>query len=248
MKIAVMPVAILVYWQAVASSGLVSSYLLPPPLAVWQAARELWQSGVLERHILTSLTRVFSGFGISCLIAFGLALIVNASRTVELMLAAPLAFIRMIPPLAMTPLLILWFGIGATTQTAIIVLASVFPAFFNTREGLRRLTADHRELAQSLDLKPLRYFCMVALPCATPSIVTGARLGFGYSWRALIGAELIAASAGLGYLVIDAQEMMRTDDVIVGILTIGLLGWLLDTLFTQLVSRRLTRRFPEVGS
>jgi sulfonate transport system permease protein len=241
-----MPLAILLYWQLIASSGLVSQYLLPPPYKVWLAAVELWDSGALQHNSLTSLGRVFAGFGISCSIAFLLALAVNASRTVEQLLAAPLAFLRMIPPLAMTPLLILWFGIGTTTQLAVIILASIFPVFLNARDGLRRVSSEYRELAASLRLSRMRRFFMIILPCAIPSIVTGLRVGFGYSWRALIGAELIAASAGLGYLIIDSQEMMRTDDVMVGILAIGLIGWLLDTLFYELVCKRLARRFPEV--
>ena len=152
----------------------------------------------------------------------------------------------MIPPLAMTPLLILWLGIGNATQLSIIILASIFPMFLNCLDGLRRVDPEHKELSTSLNLHPARYFFYVVLPSAIPSIVTGMRLGFGYSWRALIGAELIAASSGLGYLIIDAQEMMRTDDVMVGILAIGLIGWLVDALFYQLVCRKLSSRFPEV--
>lgn len=246
-KALVMPLAILMYWQLIASSGLVSNYLLPPPAVVWNAAENLFVSGVLTNSILISLSRVFIGFGISCLAAFTLALLVNSSRSLEQLLAAPLSLLRMIPPLAMTPLLILWFGIGNTTQLAIIVLASIFPVFLNTRDGLRRVDPIYKELAKSLQLSRARCFRRIVLPSATPSIITGIRVGFGYSWRALIGAELIAASAGLGYLIIDSQEMMRTDDVMVGILTIGLIGWLLDTLFDRLVCHRLRRRFPEVG-
>lgn len=147
----------------------------------------------------------------------------------------------------MTPLLILWLGIGNATQLSIIVLASVFPIYLNIRDGLQRVRPEYRELASSLGLSPLRFFTFIMIPSAVPSIVTGVRLGFGYSWRALIGAELIAASAGLGFLIIDSQEMMRTDDVMVGILTIGLIGWLLDTLFYRVVCGRITHRFPEVA-
>jgi len=245
-KTLVTPLLILIYWQLIASSGLVSVYLVPPPLKVWQAAQELLASGVLTKSIATSLARVLSGFAISCVLAFLLALLVNASKTIDQLLAAPLALLRMIPPLAMTPLLILWFGIGSTTQLSIIVLGSIFPVLMSTRDGLQRVNPQFKELAQTLRLSPLRYFFAVVLPSATPSIVTGLRTGFGYSWRSLIGAELIAAASGLGHLIIDAQEMMRTDDVMVGILTIGLIGWLLDTLFYQGVCKRLARRFPEI--
>ncbi|GLO62449.1 ABC transporter permease [Vibrio sp. MACH09] len=246
-KIIATPVLILIYWQLVSSSGLVSSYLLPPPYMVATAAQNMLENGVLINHILTSLERVFQGFLISCFLAFNVALLTHWSSTLEHLVSAPLALLRMIPPLAMTPLLILWLGIGNATQLSIIVLASVFPIYLNIRDGLQRVRPEYRELASSLGLSPLRFFTFIMIPSAVPSIVTGVRLGFGYSWRALIGAELIAASAGLGFLIIDSQEMMRTDDVMVGILTIGLIGWLLDTLFYRVVCGRITHRFPEVA-
>lgn len=246
LSILVTPIVLLFYWQIIAASGVISSYLLPSPQAVWDATQFLWQSDSLIRHINTSLERVLIGFTISTTIAFLLAALVSSSIWIERLLSAPLALLRMIPPLAMTPLLILWLGIGNTTQLAIIILASMFPVFLNTRDGLRRVDPLHKELAQSLSLTRWRYITKIVIPSAIPSIVTGLRLGFGYSWRALVGAELIAASSGLGYLIIDSQEMMRTDEVMVGILTIGIIGWLLDNLYSQMIRLTLGRRFPEV--
>ncbi|MDR2452278.1 MAG: ABC transporter permease [Candidatus Accumulibacter sp.] len=240
------PFLALLFWQALADSGWVSAYLLPAPLTVLDTFFRLYASGKLTLHVHSSLFRVFWGFTASCLIAFLLALLVCRFRPLEELLTAPLALLRMIPPLAMVPLLILWLGIGHATQITIIVLASFFPIFLNSCAGLRRVTAAQRELANSLHLGWRRYYRYVLLPAATPSIVTGVRLAFGYSWRALIGAELIAASSGLGYLIIDAQGMQRTDEVIVGILTIGLIGWLLDQLFSWAVVRTLGRRFAEL--
>ncbi|KFC94952.1 ABC transporter permease [Leminorella grimontii] len=240
------PLLVVVYWQLLASSGVISAYLLPPPLTVLHSAADMWRSGALPLHIATSLKRVFEGFLISCTLGMLLAGLVARFSWLEQLLSAPLALFRMIPPLAMTPLLILWLGIGEATQLSIIVLASIFPIFLNTRDGLRRVSPEHRELAVALNLSSVRYLFFIVIPSAVPSAVTGVRLAFGYSWRALIGAELIAAASGLGYLIVDSQEMMRTDAVMVGILTIGLIGWLLDTLFYQAMARGLARRFPEV--
>lgn len=240
------PLLLIFYWQLLASSGVISTYLLPPPLTVLRTAVEMAHSGTLAQHLFASLQRVFTGFLFSCCLGIPLAMAAARFLWLEHLLAAPLALLRMIPPLAMTPLLILWLGIGDTTQLSIIVLASVFPLFFNTRDGLRRIDPEHRELAKSLNLSPLRYLFFIAIPSAVPSTLTGMRLAFGYSWRALIGAELIAAASGLGYMIIDSQEMMRTDAVMVGILTIGLIGWLLDTLFYRALARGLSRRFPEI--
>jgi len=237
---------IFLLWEMVARSGWVSAYLLPPPFTVATTGMQLFQDGLLFTHAKASLSRIAVGFCISCVAGILLAGAVVRFRFVADLTAAPLALLRMIPPLALTPLLILWLGIGNTTQISIIVLASFFPVFLNAVSGFRHVTAEADELARSLALPRMAYIIYIAVPAAIPSLVTGLRLGFGYSWRALIGSELIAASSGLGYLIIDAQELQRTDVVIVGILVIGLLGWCMDWLFQCLASTLLGRRFPEV--
>lgn len=248
LRLILIPLLILVYWQIAASLGWVSSYLLPPPMAVWEAMEKLYNSGALSKHVYASLTRVLQGFVLSCVLGVLIAGCVHRFKCVNELLIAPLAFLRMIPPLAMTPLLILWLGLGDATKLTIIVMASFFPIFLNTRDGLRRVTPEQQELATSLHLSRWRYTKSILLPAAIPSIITGARLAFGYSWRALIGAELIAASSGLGYMILNAQGLQRTDVVIGGILIIGILGWLLDTIFYRTVVITLKRRFPEVAN
>ena len=230
-----------------AGSGLISAYLLPPPFTVLKSAAAMWQSGVLPSHIETSLAHVAAGFALSALMGFFFAGLATRFALVRELLEAPFALFRMIPPLAMIPLLILWLGIGGATQMAIIVLACVFPIYLSTRDGLCRVGEAHRELALSLNLSARAYVTRIVIPSAVPSVITGLRLAFGYSWRALIGAELIASSSGLGYLIMDAQDMMRTDEVLVGILSIGLIGWALDSLFSKAVARLLRRRFPEIA-
>lgn len=239
---------LLAVWESVARSAWVSSYLLPQPLIVAATGLQLLQEGLLLKHTQASLARIAIGFGISCTAGILLAGLVARFKLAAELTAAPLALLRMIPPLALTPLLILWLGIGNATQISIIVLASFFPVFLNAASGFRHVTPEIDELARSLALPRRAYIIYIAVPAAIPSLVTGLRLGFGYSWRALIGAELIAASSGLGYLILDAQELQRTDVVIVGILVIGLLGWGMDWLFQRTVNALLGRRFPEVAA
>ena len=245
-RVLLTPCLVLLYWQLAASSGLISPYLLPGPCTVAGTAVSMWQSGVLPQHIAASLERVALGFTLSVTLGCALAALTAQFRLLDQLLAAPLSLLRMIPPLALIPLLILWLGIGGATQVTIIVLASFFPFFLNVREGLARLTEAQRELARSLHLPVWRYIVYFVLPCGTPSIITGLRLTFGYSWRALVGAELISASSGLGYLIVDAQQMMHTDEVMVGILAIGILGWGLDVVFRRLCAFTLSHRFPEI--
>lgn len=245
-RVFIMPLILLLIWQLMVSFKLFSPYLLPSPATVFQSFIHLCATGALWMNAGASLARVFCGFLISCVLGIGMAALLNRYQALEELFSVPLSFIRMIPPLAMTPLLILWIGIGSATQITIIILASFFPIFLNARDGLKRVSLEQKELAQSLNLSSQRYTCFILFPAAIPSIVTGARLAFGYSWRALIGAELIAASSGLGYMIIDAQEMQRTDEVMVGILVIGFIGWILDGVFYKTVIKLLGRRFPEV--
>ena len=250
LRVALPLAALVLLWELVARSGWVSAYLLPGPLAVLATGARLLQSGVLAAHAAASLARIGVGFLISCTAGIALAGAVAQFRLVEDLTAAPLALalLRMIPPLALTPLLVLWLGIGNATQISIIVLASFFPVFLNALGGFRCVTAQDDELARSLDLPRWAYVACIAAPAAVPSLVTGVRLGFGYSWRALIAAELIAAGSGLGYLILDAQELQRTDVVMAGILVIGLLGWAMDWAFQRAAAALLGRRFPEAAA
>ena len=247
-KSLIFPFMLLCLWQVTTTWGMVSPYLLPSPSQVLATGVAMAGSGVLFSHIGASLSRIAAGFGLSVVLALATAAALSRWKVLDECLQGSLSFLRMTPPLALTPLLILWLGIGDATQIAVIVLASFFPVYLNTRAGLTRLEAPFRELAASLALSRVRMVLFFLIPAAIPSLVTGLRLSFGYSWRALIAAELIAASSGLGYMIMDAEQMQRADEVIVGILVIGVLGWLFDAAFSFLVSALLSRRFPELGA
>jgi sulfonate transport system permease protein len=119
----------------------------------------------------------------------------------------------------------------------VILLATFFPVFLNTLDGVRRCDPRLIEVGETLKLSSFQIFRRIILPSALPSVMTGLRLGLGYSWRALIGAELIAAASGLGYLIHDAEALSRSDVIVVGILALGLLGGLTDHFFFRLTSR-----------
>lgn len=248
LRASIFPLLLLALWQCAASLGWVSPYLLPSPFRVLQTGFILLQNGILFKNIIASLTRVAQGFSLSVIAGCLFAWLLFCLPSLEKALDPVLNFLRMTPPLAMIPLLILWFGIGETTQLAIIILASFFPVYLNARAGFASLKPDYKELAVSLNPGPLKYTLYFLLPAAFPSIITGIRLSFGYSWRALIAAELIAASSGLGYMIADAEEMQRVDVVIVGILAIGFIGWGLDTLFKKALASLAGHRFPELAA
>lgn len=234
----VLPVLFLLIWWAGSHLGLWNPFLLPGPQAVARAAIRLVASGELLRHLLASTGRIIFGFSFSCLLAFPLGVLLGLNPVLGRVLYPTLEFVRHVPPLALLPLLILWFGIGEGSKMVVILLATFFPVFMNTLDGVRRCDPRLIEVGMSLRLSPFAIFRRVILPWAIPSVMTGLRLGLGYSWRALIGAELIAAASGLGYLIHDAEALSRSDVIVVGILALGLLGGLSDHIFFRL-SRHL---------
>lgn len=148
---------------------------------------------------------------------------------------------RNMPPISLIALLILWFGIGETSKI-IIVLASFFPMFMNIRKGLLSCDKKLLEVGKTCGLSKTASFFKIRLFWALPDILVGMRIGLGYSWRAIIGAEMIAAEMiaagkGLGYLILDAQQMSRSDKVIVGIFVIGLTGLLCDKVFLWIIKK-----------
>ncbi len=231
---AAIPVAVLAAWEIAARVGLLNAYLLPAPMTVLRAGVELARSGELARDVWASVQRVLIGFAAGVLTAVPVAVAVVRWRSLERLLRFPLNFLRATPPLALLPLLVLWFGIGETAKWVVILLASFFPILLNTIAGLRSVPPHLLEMARTLDLTPLERVRFVTVPSALPIFVAGLRLAFGNCWRALVGAELIATSVGLGFLIMDAQAIARIDVVYAGILVIGTLGFLADRAFLLL--------------
>lgn len=234
-----LPLFIMVLWASATHFHAASNYLLPAPARVTNTALALLHSGLLTKHIYTSLCRVAAGFGLASAGAFPLAVLLGLNRRLEPYLNPVLHFLRHIPPIACIPLLILWFGIGETSKLAVIVMAAFFPIFLNALAGICQCDEKLQEVGYVFGLTRREIFLHIILPAALPSVILGLRLGLGYSWRALIGAELIAASAGLGYMIIEAEQLSRPDIILVGILVIGTLGYTIDAAFLWLSHRML---------
>jgi len=238
LKQTVLPLTILIVYLTVCKLDLVNPYLIPRPRQIGEALLALLKEGTLQHHIFMSLKRVFYGFLLTLSIALPLATFFSLAPRVARFFLGTLHFLRCTPPLALVPLLILWFGIGEASKLALIVLASFFPVFLNTLSGLRQVDPELLEMGDTLELNRKEKILNILIPEALPTILTGMRLAFGYSWRALIGAEMIAAASGLGYMILDAQEMARTDKVFIGILTIGLLGLFIDSISVRFMEKR----------
>ena len=230
---------VLALWQIASTAGWVNPYLLPSPRRVVLAILQAGARGDLGRHVAASLLRVGEGFGLSVCLALPLAILASFAPRLTAAFNPLLTFLRNIPPLALIPVLILWFGLGEASKLALIVLTSFFPVFLGAVTGLGSVDPRLIEMGRSLGFSRLRILQRIMLPESLPSLLNGLRLGLGFSWRAIIGAEMIAAASGLGYWILDAEEMARIDVVFAGILVIGTLGILLDRLAYLLALRFL---------
>jgi sulfonate transport system permease protein len=222
------PALILSLWEYAARSGWLSARVLPEPWAVVEAAWHLVRTGELWVNLKVSAWRAFAGLGIGGGLGLWLGLIVGLSRPAEVALDTTLQMLRNIPPLAMIPLVILWFGIDEGAKLFLVALGVFFPIYLNTVHGIRSVDPALVEMARSYGLSGWRLYRDVILPGAMPSILVGLRYALGLMWVLLIVAETISASSGIGYMTMNAREFLQTDVVLVGILLYALLGKLAD--------------------
>lgn len=233
-------------WFFVCRLGIFSTYVLPTPEKVFDSFLKMLKSGEIFEDVIISLARILKGFAIAFLLAFLLGMFRSLVPASEKYYNCVVQFFRNVPPLSLIPLLILWCGIGETTKTVIIVLASFFPMYLNIVKGFTGCDQKLLEVGDAFGYTKLEKFRYIILPYASADILVGMRIGMGYSWRAIIGAEMIAASSGIGHMILFAQEMSRTDKVIVGIFVVGFVGLVTDKLFGILL-RKLFKGNGENG-
>ena len=184
----------------------------------------MWQ------HVATSTWRALAGFAIGGGLGLALGLLTGTFRTAETAFDSTLQMVRNVPPLALIPLVILWFGIDETAKLFLVSFGVFFPIYLNTFHGIRSVDPALIEMARSYGLRGWRLYTQVILPGATASILVGVRFSLGLMWVILIVAETISAQAGIGYMTMNAREFLQTDVVLVGILLYALLGKLADVL------------------
>jgi len=234
----IVPVAIILLWQAACSAGLVSERVLPAPTEVARSGWKLLMSGELERNIGVSFWRAGIGFLIGGGIGFAFGLANGLSELSGKLTDTTLQMVRNIPHLALIPLVILWFGIDETAKLFLVALGVFFPVYLNTLHGIRTVDPQLIEMGRIYGMRDGELFRRVIFPGALPSIFVGVRFALGIMWLTLIVAETIAASSGLGYMAMQAREFMQIDVVVLSILIYALLGKLADS--ASRVLERLT--------
>jgi taurine transport system permease protein len=225
-------------WAVASHIGWIKPLFLPPPEAVLSALRQAWNGDLddasLGIHVRDSLMRVLGAFGLATLLGIPAGLAMGTSRIARGILDPLIEFYRPLPPLAYLPLMIIWFGIGELSKVLLIVLACFAPVALATRSGVLSASTDQINAARALGASRAQVLRYVVLPAALPEILIGLRIGMGVGWTTLVAAEMVAAQAGLGQLVLNASNFLRTDVVVMGILLIGLFATLFEVGLRQL--------------
>ncbi|VGO07315.1 Alkanesulfonates transport system permease protein [plant metagenome] len=235
-----LPIALILLWQLASNAGLVSRTLLPAPSDVADTVWWLATSGDLWRHVSASSLRVLQGFGIAAALALALGIGMGVFRRLDHLIDLLLQVLKPVPPIAWIPLSILWFGIDEGAKIFIIVLGAFFPILTSTVDAVRQTDGRYVELAKVLELPRGLFIRRIMLPGSLPQIMSGLRLGLAMAWMCVVAAELIAASSGVGFLIMDGRAMSQADLVLAGMLCMGVLGKFSDDLL-RLAEQRLIR-------
>jgi len=239
------PLALLLLWELGALLGLIPEGTLAAPHEVVRTFGEMLASGELPEHLLVSFARVAAGLSIGVSLGVVLALASGLSRQGELAIDSPLQMLRTLPTLALSPLFIVWFGIGETPKIALIAFGATFPVYLNLYSGVRGVDIRLLDAARSFGLTRQELVRHVILPGALPSFLVGLRYALSVSVLILVVAEQINASRGLGYLISNARDFMRTDVIVVCLLIYAGLGLGAD-LIVRLLERRALAWRPQL--
>ncbi|EQA1360459.1 taurine ABC transporter permease TauC [Escherichia coli] len=241
---------LLTVWWTVAALQLISPLFLPPPQQVLAklltiAGPQGFMDATLWQHLAASLTRIVLALLAAVVIGIPVGIAMGLSPTVRGILDPVIELYRPVPPLAYLPLMVIWFGIGETSKILLIYLAIFAPVAMSALAGVKSAQQVRIRAAQSLGASRAQVLWFVILPGALPEILTGLRIGLGVGWSTLVAAELIAATRGLGFMVLSAGEFLATDVVLAGIAVIAIIAFLLE-LGLRALQRRLTPWHGEV--
>jgi sulfonate transport system permease protein len=238
----VSPVVILLLWEVLSRTGVLAADKLPAPSTVLRTGWRLAADGTLGANLLDSLTRAAVGLLIGGTLALILGTAAGLLRLGDDAIDPPVQMARMLPHLALVPLLIIWVGIGESMKITLVALGVFFPLYFNTYAGIRDIDERLVEAARTCGLGTVGRIRHVVLPGALPSLFLGLRLAIGAAWLSLVVGEQTNTQNGIGFLMMEAREFSQTDIVVLGLFVYAALGLLSDLLLRVLERRALQWR------
>jgi NitT/TauT family transport system permease protein len=237
----------LVLYEAIARSGWFAPALVPPLVVVGKTLWAMLEDGTMGRHALNTLLRVFSGLALAAATGLVLGFLMARYRPVERFFLPLVSALMPIPSLAWAPVFILWFGLGNTATILVVFYAATFPMVINTWTGARAVNPLWLRAAGAMGASGGAMFWKVVVPGASPFIITGLRLAFQRAWIAVVGAEMLAASAfGLGWVIFDAKEFLNADIMLASLAVIGAIGFVFERLVFGSLERSTVLRWGMV--
>ena len=243
LRISIVTIAVLLLaWAVVTNAGWIKPLFLPSPQAVFQQFMEYLTGAAndkpLWQHFVASVGRVFAAFALAVVTAVPVGIAMGMSRVARGIFDPPIEFYRPLPPLSYLPLIIIWFGIDELPKVLLIFLSCFAPLALAARSGMKGASQEQINAAYSMGASYSQIIRHVILPSALPEILVGMRIAIGFGWTTLVAAEMVAANVGLGQMVLNASNFLRTDIVIMGIVVIGVVAYLFDLLM-RWVEKRL---------
>lgn len=240
------PVGLAALWEAAVRLGLSSGRLMAPPSRIAETLVALWTSGDLAMHLFATITRVAAGFALGVAAGTALGALAGASATARRMVDPTLQGLRAVPSIAWVPLFILWLGIFETSKVALIAVGVFFPVYLGVVGAIASVDRKTIEVGRIFRFGRLALMRRILLPAILPAYVLALRAGLGLGWMFVVAAEFMGASEGLGYLLVDGQQLGKPDQIVATILVFAILGKLTDGLLVAATARRL--RWQDVAA
>ncbi|MCL4069346.1 ABC transporter permease [Pseudomonas sp. GX19020] len=236
----ILPLGAALIWEAVVAFGWNTGRLLPPPSVIWDTLAALWQKGDLTRHAAATLWRVLVGFGLGVVAGTILGAITGYYRSVARLIDPTFQALRAIPSIAWVPLFILWFGIFELPKVMLIAVGVFFPVYLGVMDAIRSVDRKIVEVGRVFRLSGAGMVARILLPAIFPAYVTALRSGLGLGWMFVVAAEFMGASTGLGYLLVDGQQLGKPAQIVAAILIFAILGKITDSLLAWATAPFLT--------
>ena len=233
-------ILILVVWFVMDGMGKLNPVIMPSLSKIGSTLVSLIEKGTLMDNLVVSVVRVLQGYLLAAGLGVVLGILIGLSKHLDRLTALLIQIIKPIPPIAWIPLVILWFGIGESGKVFLIFLGGFFTILINVIDGIHQTDAKLIEVSKSMETPFFKHIFKVVIPSAAPNIFTGLRTGLSSCWMCVVAAELVSSTTGLGYLIMNARQFGKTDEVIVGMLTIGIIGKIMDSLL-KLVEKHLIK-------